>query len=110
MERSMLGVQVSIASRDFWVKVVDFLQQNWALVDDGLNGNSTIYFVDDAGGVFDRLELRGPTEAQAALARNGFARFRDAPDLQAFLVPPLSPFRTSAHPNGNIYSSGRFWC
>lgn len=67
------------------------------------------FFVDDGSGVFDQLDFGRPDEAVAALVRNGFSRFRESPDLQEFLEPPPPPFTASAHPNGKIYSSGRFW-
>jgi hypothetical protein len=30
--------EVQIKSRDYWFKVVDFLQQNWALIDEQEDG------------------------------------------------------------------------
>ena len=45
---------MSIQSRDFWVKVVDMLQQNWALIEPE-GSKVTIYFFHDLGGVFDEL-------------------------------------------------------
>jgi hypothetical protein len=100
---------VEIISRDFWVKVVEMLQQNWALVDAGDDASARIYFVSDTGGVFDEMLLPSREEAESALRRNGFRRFSASPDLQAFLSPPREPFQRARHPNGPIYSSGRFW-
>jgi len=101
---------VQIRSRDFWVKVVEMLQQNWALVEDDPDSQGcTVYFVGDTGGVFDRLRFKDSAEAKAALNENGFDRFADSSSLQEFLVPPEPPFFEARHPNGPIYSSGRFW-
>lgn len=99
---------VEIASRDYWVKVVEMLQQNWALVDPASDGARRVYFVSDASGVFDQLDFATEDEAVAALQRNGFRQYAANPDLN-FLKPPSPPFSRHPHPNGAIYSSGRYW-
>jgi hypothetical protein len=48
-------------------------------------------------------------EAEEALQRNGFRRYADDPKSQEFIGAPKPPFHRRAHPNGPIYSSGRFW-
>jgi hypothetical protein len=100
---------VAIQGRDFWVKVVEMLQQNWALVEAEDVGSARVYFINDAGGVFDEIFFCSTGTAGEALAHNGFIRFSEHDDLQSFLRPPSSPFRRVPHPNGPIYSSGRFW-
>ena len=35
--------KVEIKSRDFWIKVVDMLQQNWALIDELPDGGVIIF-------------------------------------------------------------------
>lgn len=99
---------VEIRSSDYWFKIVDFLQQNWALIDDA-NGSVRVRFVSDASGVFDELEFRSMNEATDALQYNGFGRLAEDERAKGFLRPPQQPFRRRAHPNGSIYSSGRFW-
>jgi hypothetical protein len=99
---------ITIRSTDFWVKVVEMLQQNWALIEDEMPG-VRVYFISDIGGVFDQIAFPSASSAKEALSKNGFRRFADSADLQSFLRPPLAPFRRSTHPNGPIYSSGRFW-
>ena len=99
---------VTIQSTDFWVKVVAMLQQNWALIEEE-NGAVRVHFISDASGVFDEITFPSESAAREALGRNGFRRFAESADLRSFLRPPLPPFRRSAHPNGLIYSSGRFW-
>ena len=101
--------QIQIFSRDFWVKIVEFLQQNWALIDERPDGACTVYFLSDTSGVFDRMEFGSSADAIAALQRNGFQRFADNAELATFLCPPDPPFAWRDHPNGRIYSSGRFW-
>lgn len=100
---------VSIDSRDFWVKVVEMLQQNWALIEPAAGETAVAYFISDTGGVFDEISFPSTAEAVDALCRNGFRRWAADRELQSFLRPPAPPFRRSRHPNGPIYSSGRYW-
>jgi hypothetical protein len=100
---------VSIDSSDYWVKVVEMLQQNWALIEAAPSGSVRVHFINDTSGVFDELSFPSVDSALAALRRNGFRRFADDAQLQSFLRPPPPPFRHAQHPNGPIYSSGRFW-
>jgi hypothetical protein len=99
---------VLIGSRDYWFKVVEFLQQNWALVDCNDQG-ITCWFIGDTSGVFDEIIFPSMEEAARALMRNGFRRFADDAKAQAMMRPPEAPFTRRAHPNGRIYSSGKFW-
>jgi hypothetical protein len=100
---------VAIHGADFWVKVVEMLQQNWALIEEETAGTVRVYFISDASGVFDEIAFSSARSAHEALALNGFRRFTQSTDLQSFVRPPAAPFRRSTHPNGPIYSSGRFW-
>jgi hypothetical protein len=100
---------VLIKNDDFWVKVVEMLQQNWALIDIEPDSSARVFFISDTSGVFDEMVFPSALEAERSLERNGFRRFAVSVDLQSFLRPPLVPFHRAAHPNGPIYSSGRFW-
>lgn len=100
--------EVTITSRDYWFKIVEFLQQNWALVDPDERG-VTVRFIGDTSGVFDEIVFSSSEEADHALARNGFRRLADDEKAQSFLRPPEPLFVRRPHPNGPIYSSGRFW-
>ena len=88
--------------------MVDMLQQNWALIDED-EERCTVYFIGDTSGVFDQIKFDSEDSAQQALSRNGFARLADDKEAQDFLTPPAAPFFVGNHPNGAIYSSGRFW-
>lgn len=99
---------IPIQSRDYWFKVIEMLQQNWALMDETDEG-VTVYFLSDTSGVFDELIFTNATEAEAALRLNGFNRYREDPAAANFLRCPEAPFITRPHPSGPIYSSGRFW-
>ena len=99
---------VAIQGRDFWVKVVDMLRQNWALIEHE-GSKVTIYFLHDLGSVFDELTFSELREAQAALRLNGFRRYDEDPSYSEMFARPEPPFRRVNHPNGPIYSSGQFW-
>ena len=101
--------EVRISSRDYWVKVVEMLQQNWALIDGTDAGGAVVFFVTDGSGVFDRISFPSLSAAKEALQSNGFKRFAGNPHLEEFLRRPPPPFHEATHPNGPIYSSGRFW-
>ena len=46
---------VAIQSSEFWVKLVDVLRQNWALIDEGAEGAARVFFATDLSGVFDEM-------------------------------------------------------
>lgn len=95
-------------AQDPWFKIVDFLQQNWAVVlkEESM---SRIVFYDDLCGVFDEVRYPSFEEAVSALKRNGFSKYRDDPEAEDFVALPQGEFHLRDHPNGLIYSSGRFW-
>lgn len=86
-------------------KVTGMLQQNWAS-EIALGEDRVIVFVSDTAGVFDVLELGDDVRAIEALRRNGFESVAAIAEVAA---PPIKPFHVAPHPNGPIYSSGRFW-
>ena len=99
--------EISTESRDHWFKIVEFLQQNWALVypheREAIACSSEIPRASSI-----RLSSRR-LRAVRGLTRNGFRRVADDPKAQTLLLPPEPMFTHWAHPNGPIYSSGRFW-
>jgi hypothetical protein len=101
---SLRRESVEIQSTDFGFTVTGMLQQNWALIDE-----LTVYFISDTGGLFDQMEFDSIEGAKTALTRNDFGRYADNQKAQQFILPPEPPFVPRAHPNGAIYSSGRFW-
>ena len=102
------GSVVPIISRDYWFKIVEFLQQNWALIDPNESG-VIVWFFEDTSGVFDEMMFPSVHEAEDALRRNGFRRHAEDRKAQKFIGVPKPPFHRQPHPNGVIYSSGRFW-
>ena len=106
----MNSENVLISSKDFWFKIVDFLQQNWALIENDAESEACIiYFIHDGSGVFDQMQYPNTEEAEKALRRNGFERYDKDPEARGFIFPPKLPYYRDKLPNGNIYSSGRFW-
>ncbi len=50
---------VDIQNRDLWLKIVDMLQQNWALIEeDPEAGGVTVYFVRDGSGARLNIDLQ----------------------------------------------------
>jgi hypothetical protein len=105
----MQRTEIEIKSRDYWFKTVECLQQNWALIDENADGTAIVYFFGDTAGVFDQLNFSSVAEAETALQRNYFSRYEDDEVAQKVIACPGPPFYQSTHPNGLIYSSGRFW-
>jgi len=100
---------IDIRSRDYWFKVVEMLQQNWALIDTDSTGSCIVYFLHDRSGVFDKMNFDSEEEAKIQLLQNGFHRYSDDSQAHQFIGVPAPPFYKDRHPNGPIYSSGRFW-
>jgi cation diffusion facilitator CzcD-associated flavoprotein CzcO len=99
---------IPIQSHDYWFKVVDMLQQNWALIDT-MDEGVVAFFVSDSSGIFDQITFPSATDAESALRLNGFRRLCEDPGAASILRRPVPPFHRRPHPNGPIYSSGRFW-
>ena len=99
---------VTIRDYDPWLKVVGFLQHNWATIEP-FDGGVRAHFICDSSQVFDEMLFANVNEAQFALLRNGFLLQRAQTGRWRNLRRPEPPFMTGRHPNGRIYSSGRFW-
>jgi len=100
--------EIKIESSDFWFKIVEMLQQNWALIEPDQPSGYTVYFIHDGSGVFDTMNFETPMDAMKGLMRNGFRRFSEDIGSQKFIAPPKPPYVETQRPNP-IYSSGRFW-
>lgn len=98
-----------ISSEDYWFKVVDFLQHNWAVIQPTENDGCRVHFFGDTAGIFDAIDFANSGSAESALKRNGFKRYAEDSEAQQFIAKPRVPFEMRDHPNGPIYSSGRFW-
>ena len=70
------------------------------------------HYVDifgDTAGIFDQLDFNSAEDAGEALRRNGFSRYEEDKEAQEFIAKPEPSFRRRSHPDGPIYSSGRYW-
>jgi hypothetical protein len=109
LDEKSKGSFVEIQSKTYWFKVVEFLQTNWALIDEHPNGRAQVWFVNDLSGVFDSIVFNSLSEAVDGLVDNGFELLSESPSASKFLAPPEKPFKYEPHPNGRIYSDSRFW-
>jgi hypothetical protein len=110
INKCMKSESIEVKSTDFWFKIVEFLQQNWALIELGYSADScTIFFLNDDSGVFDRIQLDSVSEAKQSLQRNGFSKYSEATKAKEFISPPNAPYHISKHPNGKIYSLVKYW-
>lgn len=98
----------NIRNTDYWFKVVEFLQQNWGVIEATESG-CTVFFFGDTAGIFDQIDFGSISDAEAALKRNDFSRYDEDKKAQEFIAKPEPPFRIQPHPNGLIYSSGKYW-
>jgi hypothetical protein len=89
---------IELKSEIFWVKIVDFLQQNWALIEI-INNKITVFFIQDSSIIFDEIEFNTIDEAEKGLLKNGFKLFLDENEnFQEFISPPKRPFTESSKP------------
>ncbi len=106
-EQEFTDISEEVAA-DPLFKVVDFLQQNWAVIIEDDKG-ARIIFYGDTRGVFDELRYDKLKVAKDALRRNGFRRYREDKKAQEFIGLPRGRFHLREHPRGQIYSSGEYW-
>ena len=100
--------KIEISNEVYWYKIVEFLQQNWAVIEPEDSGFKVLFF-DDAGGIFDAIEFDSLEDAETALKRNGFGNYSEDQEAQDFIAKPKAPLHAGPHLNNPIYSSGRFW-
>jgi hypothetical protein len=97
---------IDIKSETFWVKIVDFLQQNWALIE-VMENKIIVFFIQDASIIFDKIEFKTIEDAENGLLKNGFKLYLDENEnYQDFIIPPKKPYVESPRP---IYSAGQYW-
>jgi hypothetical protein len=46
---------IAIQNTDLWVKIVEMLQQNWAVIEAEDAEAVRVYFISDTSGVFDEM-------------------------------------------------------
>ena len=90
----MKGTEIKIKSKDFWVNIVDFLQQYWATIEKNDDSSSvTVYFIHERSGIFANMKFETEEIARKALAQNGFKTYNDPfENFGDYLNPPKEPF------------------
>lgn len=104
-----MGEEYHIKSREYWVKIVEMLQQNWALIEVHADSSVTVFFITDMSTIFDEMKFGSMEEAKEGLYRNGFERYGDDNTYRDFISPPQPPFSPHWDKTRKIYSSGEFW-
>ena len=84
-------------AQDPWVKIVGFLQQNWAVVIER-EDDILVIFYGDTCGVFDEIAFETVQEAEASLRRNGFTKYSEDKEKQGFIRLPRGEFMEMRHP------------
>ena len=90
----MKGKEVVINNTDFWVNIVDFMQQYWGLIEKNTDReDATVYFLNEASGIFATLHFESVNIAEKALMQNGFKRYDDPlENFRDYLTPPRKPY------------------
>ena len=122
--------QFKINSTEWWVKPVDMLCHNWALIESYSIGVSTVYFFHDQGttkggseirnpfrqfkqsngyiAVVDSLEFDSLAKAKAGLLSNRFKMLSKYPGPWTGCEPIGQYFDARKYETG-IYSNGEYW-
>lgn len=100
---------INLKTDDLWVKVVDFLVHNWAVVRMTRSGTPELIFFDDRSRVFDTLPFDDVDKAIAGLRLNGFERYEQMGDFREVLPRPQPPFVMERSNFRPVYSSGEYW-
>jgi len=110
-DTSLDGKEILTSSKEYWVKIVEFLQQNWALIEQAENNNYvTVFFINDASDVFDKIYYSSAEQAEQALLMNGFKLYNDPKeDFRKFISIPPPPYCSRKYSTRKIYSSGEYW-
>ena len=115
---------MKISSKDWWVKVLNMCQHNWALIES--DTATIIYFFHDNGvtlsppkklkyfevknksGIIDSLVFDNNLSAEQALKRNGFIRLSENSGPWELNIP-LNDFYDAREDGLGIYSKDGRW-
>lgn len=100
---------IDLRTDDFWVKVVDFLVHNWAVVRMTRSGTPELIFFDDRSRVFASLPFENVDQAVAGLRRNGFEQYDPMGDFRKILPKPRPPFSMERTNHRPVYLIGEYW-
>jgi hypothetical protein len=101
------GKEVVINSNDFWLNIVDFLQQYWVLIDKSKEDEEvTVYFLNEGSGIFADMRFDSVEIAEKALLQNGFKKYSDPLEkYREYLTPPSRPYYMVRHSEGQRIGS-----
>jgi hypothetical protein len=103
-----------INNRNWFVKVLGMLSQNWALIEENDVLTATVYFFQDESpgnrpAVIDSLNFEDENEAWDALNLNGFEVLKTSPGPWMGCEPKGYFYDARPAAGKGIYSSGEFW-
>ena len=102
--------EIDLRTDFFWIKVVEMLQHNWAVIRETRRKEIEIIFFHDGSVVFDKITCKSRRQAEVDLGRNGFLPYDDPhEDFHDFVAKPVGPFLMGRESRRPIYSSGEFW-
>lgn len=122
--------EFKIDNTEWWVKPLDMMVHNWALVENQASGKAAVYFFHDQGktkggsstpnpyksysqsngyiAVIDSLEFDNVLKAEKNLLHNGFTRIADTEGPWTGGEPEGQFYDARIFEIG-IYSSGEYW-
>lgn len=90
---------IRIVSRNYWFKIVDFLQTNWSLIDEQEDGSACVWFFSDTSIVFDEKAFDTLEEAVNWLMDEGFDLYDQNDEVKESISPPKQPIKRVTHSN-----------
>ena len=122
--------EFKINSTEWWVKPLEMMLHNWALVENQATGEAVVYFFNVQGkskgggaspnpykpysqsngyvGVIDSLKFENVLKAEKGLLRNGFTRLADTEGPWTG-GEPEGKFYDARIFESRIYSSSEYW-
>lgn len=91
-----------IKSTNYWFKIDEFLQANWALIEESEDAKATIFLIGATSEIFDEIHVQTLERAVDELVDNGYELYSEATQLHKCLQPPCSPFTVSCMAAGKI--------
>ncbi len=97
-----------MVKEEWFLKITGMLQHNWATISKSKNF-VTIYFVNDHGRLFDRLDYDNYSEAKQKLFQNRFNQIDlNDPDSYLTKICPCNVDLKNPMVHHQVYSSGEY--
>jgi len=126
----MIPKEIKIGSKTWWVKPIEMLVHNWALIEENSKNKCTIYFFHDRGttkggeehsnpfkhlrqesgyiAIIDSLQFDSKIDCEIALRRNDFELLSKLPGPWVGEQPEGISFDARKYEKG-IYSNAGYW-